>query len=287
MANSLAEQIAKRREEQKKRAAKRASERVSERVSEPKATTEAKQEEKKKDSDVGASATHLYERDPPRSQDEGGDNAQSEPSPDEEKEKGAPAQDGPVAGPMAGPTAEAQASQTPSAAQTQAKSARYKAQWEKEQATDPAIVLTEIADPTFHDKLTTQLRKYFKLLIEQWEQAGDEPELLLETKRDIVRLLYKLRSSKLSSDMLVSLGTISYHTQQRNFLKANEAYMKLSIGNVAWPLGVGGVHVHNQNAASMISGIERSQGASILIDDKVRRWVTAVKRLVTFVERTS
>lgn len=138
------------------------------------------------------------------------------------------------------------------------------------------------------------LRVLIKDIVGEWEihissisDAGDaeiQQELLFETKRDLVKLLYKLRSRKLNIDMLTSLSTILYYIQRLDFHKANESYLKLSIGNVAWPIGVQGVGIHARSADLKITGLSKS--SNIMIDDTTRRWMTAVKRLVTFKELT-
>ncbi|KAK6454666.1 Prp18 domain-containing protein [Scheffersomyces xylosifermentans] len=150
------------------------------------------------------------------------------------------------------------------------------------------------------DTLYIILRVCIKDLIRNWEDhinysssidSSQENEsetrtnkrLLHETKRDLVKLLYKLRSQKLSDDMLTSLTTIIYHIQNHEFRKANESYMKLSIGNVAWPIGVQNVGIHARSAASKITGVNKA--ANIMIDDKTRRWITGIKRIITASEK--
>lgn len=139
------------------------------------------------------------------------------------------------------------------------------------------------------DELYLKLRVYIKELINTWQQDLDKREdeqelaLLHETKRDLVRLLYKLRTHKLNDDMLTSLTTIVYYLQQKDYRKANESYMKLSIGNVAWPIGVLNVGIHARSAALRITGEKKA--ANIMIDEKTRRWITSIKRLITVLER--
>ncbi|ODV79676.1 uncharacterized protein CANTADRAFT_25581 [Suhomyces tanzawaensis NRRL Y-17324] len=137
----------------------------------------------------------------------------------------------------------------------------------------------------FQDELYVQLRVYIKDLIKEWEEEeSKKPEqeaLLHETKVDLVKVLYKLRVHKLTPDMLTSLTTIMYYIQNSEYRKANESYMKLSIGNVAWPIGVRDVGIHARSADLKIA----KANANIMIDDKTRRWITSIKRLLTFKER--
>lgn len=177
-------------------------------------------------------------------------------------------------------------------AEIQLKHERYRLQLQKEQQTDATINLDEI-DRQFYQKLCTQIRKYIKQLIHSWDvgvqQNSDEAQakILHETKRDVVKLLYKLRSEKLKEDMLISLATICYYLQHKDYNKATESYLKLSIGNVAWPIGVKSVGIHSRSADLKITGEDKQLVANIMIDDKTRRWITAIKRLIALVERTT
>ena len=187
-----------------------------------------------------------------------------------------------------------------------AKNEKYKTIIEKEAefSKDPAkktIDLNYITEiDTYRDKLYVILRVCIKDMIRNWEdsinyssiamdplereyQTAVQKKLLHETKRDIVKLLYKLRSHKLNDDMLTSLTTIVFYLQSHDFRRANESYMKLSIGNVAWPIGVQNVGIHARSASLKIAGATKA--ANIMVDDKTRRWITAIKRIITATER--
>ncbi|KAG7663404.1 uncharacterized protein J8A68_003056 [[Candida] subhashii] len=177
--------------------------------------------------------------------------------------------------------------------QHESKNTKYK-QWLDQEAPlyqDPSqqlISLDLITNLQKHkQELYLKIRVFVKELIKQWEKhptPGNNDEAILhETKRYIVKLLYKLRTHKLNDDMLTSLSTIIYYIQQQDYRKANESYMKLSIGNVAWPIGVLNVGIHARSSASRITGEKKS--ANIMIDEKTRRWITSVKRLITAMER--
>lgn len=191
----------------------------------------------------------------------------------------------------------------------QKKNEVYRIQLETEAATDRTIKLEDITSSDAREKLHTQVRMYVKYMVKEWEndvqlktegfssirddeEREDEEEsvarqssMLLDTKKDLVRLLYKLRTRKLTDSMLTSLCTIMYYLQVRDYRRANESYMKLSIGNVAWPIGVKGVGIHERSAALKITGENKQNSANIMLDDKTRRWITAIKRLISFAER--
>lgn len=172
----------------------------------------------------------------------------------------------------------------------EAKHEKYKVQIDKESklSEDPLlkqIDLLHIADAERHrDILQVQLRVLLKDIVSKWEAGvGKDADLLEETKRDLVLLLYRLRANKLSRDMLTSLATILYYIQHEDFRRANESYMKLSIGNVAWPIGIRDVGIHARSATLKITG--EKNAANIMINDKTRRWITSIKRLLTYSER--
>ncbi|CAK7902728.1 pre-mRNA-splicing factor 18 [[Candida] anglica] len=170
------------------------------------------------------------------------------------------------------------------------KDAEYKAQLEKEDAVAMDINVEDMGQEQFKDKIYTQLRRYIKYLIKCWECQADTEEqkkLLLETKRDLVKLLYRLRKQSLTANMFTSLTTVIHYLQIGDFRKANETYLKLSIGNAAWPIGVRSVGIHERAADSKITGDNKKEAANIMIDDKTRRWITAIKRLISFCERAN
>lgn len=170
------------------------------------------------------------------------------------------------------------------------KNNKYKA-WLDQEAPlyrDPskqAITMELITDIEHHsDEVCLILRVYIKELIKQWEETDNEDsEFLLETKKNLVKLLYKLRSHKLPQNLLISLLTIVYHIQQNEFNKANESYMKLSIGNVCWPIGVVNVGIHARNASLKITGA--TNVSNIMLNESTRRWIISIKRLISFKER--
>lgn len=47
-----------------------------------------------------------------------------------------------------------------------------------------------------------------------------------------------LPAQNLPSDVLARITEIVHHMQKRQYQKANDAYLRLSIGNAPWPIGV-------------------------------------------------
>lgn len=166
-----------------------------------------------------------------------------------------------------------------------ARTKKYSAYLQKEDSVDLIIDSNDIlnVDP----KLPLQIRKFLKDLLGAWTNhctSQYPPPMLLETKRDVVKLMYKLRSEKLDEDVLVSLATIVHYIQTARFVKASEAYLQLSIGNVAWPIGVREVGIHARAADAKIAGSDNQKLANIMKGESTRRWLVAVKRLISYSE---
>lgn len=160
---------------------------------------------------------------------------------------------------------------------------QYNQQQAKEQGTPSLFDKQEIADETLQDKIATQCRKYIKSMLYAWEDqvqlapdSQPNAKLLIETKRDMVPLLYKLRTGTIHKDLLTSLATTLYYLQVNDMIHANDAYMKMSLGNVVWPIGIVGVGIRETTTI---------KHANVMIDDTTRRWITAIKRLITRKER--
>lgn len=147
--------------------------------------------------------------------------------------------------------------------------------------------VAQVSDEKIYRKLCLQVRKFIKVSLKMWEDNSDDKftmPLLLETKKDVVKLMYKLRSGKLRPEMVITLSTIVHDIQTEKFTKANESYMKLSIGNVAWPIGVRDVGIHARSADKKITGDDKSQVANIMKSEHTRRWIIAVKRIINWWE---
>ncbi|KAI9636840.1 putative pre-mRNA splicing factor [Dioszegia hungarica] len=92
-------------------------------------------------------------------------------------------------------------------------------------------------------------------------------------------LFKQLRSRDMPPDLIYKLAELCHHVQQRQYQRANDAYLRLSIGNAAWPIGVTSVGLHERGAREKIT---EDVVAHVLNDEVSRKWIQAVKRLVTF-----
>jgi pre-mRNA-splicing factor 18 len=82
-------------------------------------------------------------------------------------------------------------------------------------------------------------------------------------------------------DVLSLTERVAEHCGDREYMKANEAYLLMAIGNQAWPMGVSAVSIHMRTGREKIS----SGGvAHVLNDERARKYVQAIKRLMTFAQ---
>jgi len=72
---------------------------------------------------------------------------------------------------------------------------------------------------------------------------------------------------------------ITHYMQKREYMNANDAYLRLSIGNAPWPIGVTMVGIHERSAREKIFS---AQVAHVLNDESTRKWIQSIKRLMTF-----
>lgn len=96
--------------------------------------------------------------------------------------------------------------------------------------------------------------------------------------------------------MLVRIAEIVYYMQMRQYQKANDSYLRLSIGNAPWPIGVTMVgyvfilfvrssdfdifsSIHERSAREKIS---TDQVAHVLNDEVSRKYIQSLKRFVSF-----
>ncbi|KAI0237070.1 Pre-mRNA-splicing factor 18 [Lamellibrachia satsuma] len=78
--------------------------------------------------------------------------------------------------------------------------------------------------------------------------------------------------------ILVCLVDIVRFLLDRNYLKANDAYLEMAIGNAPWPIGVTMVGIHARTGREKIFA---RNVAHVLNDETQRKYIQALKRLMT------
>ncbi|CCM04695.1 uncharacterized protein FIBRA_06881 [Fibroporia radiculosa] len=121
------------------------------------------------------------------------------------------------------------------------------------------------------------------LLLAEHVKRTTQGKLASATQRqsaEYLKPLFKLlRSRSLPPDMLARVAEIVHYMQKRQYQKANDSYLRLSIGNAPWPIGVTMVGIHERSAREKISA---DQVAHVLNDEVSRKYIQSLKRLLTF-----
>ncbi|KAG5519839.1 hypothetical protein PMAC_000114 [Pneumocystis sp. 'macacae'] len=152
------------------------------------------------------------------------------------------------------------------------------------------------------DNIYIKILVYFEVLlndqhtlIELWKKTLDErPDDVKESKqgksvlenqqksqKDLQVFFNLLKKKTMKNDILEGVSKITYHCQRRQYVKANDAYLQLSIGNAAWPIGVTMVGIHERSAREKL---HKGQTGHVLNDEATRKWLQAIKRLLTFIQ---
>lgn len=138
--------------------------------------------------------------------------------------------------------------------------------------------------------------KYLKGLLKEWEYdlaqrpesvaksvAGKNETMTLKQCKDYIRPLFKLlKSRKLEDGLQYNLLKIVNFAKEGEFVKAHDAYMDVAIGRAAWPIGVTMVGIH---ARSGRAKIESSNVAHVMNSELQRKYLTSVKRLLTYAQK--
>lgn len=171
---------------------------------------------------------------------------------------------------------------------------RHESERDKSRKKDGELSLgSEILDlelvKTDADKLYPIIYYALKRALKEWEQWMDErPEHVKRTMQgknaaatqrqsaDNLKPLFKLlRARNLPADMLARIAEIVHYMQKRQYQRANDSYLRLSIGNAPWPIGVTMVGIHERSAREKISA---DQVAHVLNDEVSRKYIQSLKR---------
>lgn len=134
--------------------------------------------------------------------------------------------------------------------------------------------------------------KYLKFLLELWgKKLNDrgEPEkrstqgkistaIYGQTQNYLKPLFKQLNKETIADDILKHLILIIKFVLERNYVKANDAYLQMAIGNAPWPIGVTMVGIHARTGREKIFA---QNIAHVLNDETQRKYIQALKRLMT------
>jgi len=176
--------------------------------------------------------------------------------------------------------------------EAEAQDAEEAAQAQKIEKEDPLFEEENRSAETDAEKVLFWIRKLFGMMQKELDsrpeelkrsaQGKREMALFKQTKSDIRPLVFQLASKgkdPIPADIFAHLLKVQHLCEIRDYKKADEAYYQLAIGNAAWPMGVTMVGIHERSAREKISS---SSVAHVLNDETQRKYITAIKRLITF-----
>ncbi|RIB12631.1 potassium channel regulatory factor [Gigaspora rosea] len=139
------------------------------------------------------------------------------------------------------------------------------------------------------DKLYVLIYTFFKRLLREWEhEMNNRPDHIKrstqgkfaaatqkQTNEYMQPFFRTLKKKAIEPDVLARITEITHYMQKREYMNANDAYLRLSIGNAPWPIG----NIHERSAREKIFS---AQVAHVLNDETTRKWIQSIKRLMTF-----
>ena len=90
-----------------------------------------------------------------------------------------------------------------------------------------------------------------------------------QTQEYIKPFFNHLRNDTMPPDVAEKIAEISEKLQQREYVQANDAYLRLSIGNAPWPIGVTAVGIHERSARERINTDQVARKLQVIIPSPV------------------
>lgn len=142
------------------------------------------------------------------------------------------------------------------------------------------------------EKNSDIILRFLKYLLKMWGQTlnerteeekrtlkGKEASAIhTQTVSYLKPLFRNLKHKTIDEDILDAMVIIVHHLMHRDYLKANDAYLEMAIGNAPWPIGVTMVGIHARTGREKISS---RHIAHVLNDETQRKYIQALKRLMT------
>ncbi|RAH73247.1 mRNA splicing protein PRP18 [Aspergillus aculeatinus CBS 121060] len=157
----------------------------------------------------------------------------------------------------------------------------------------PATVPKDDAGKKF---LFRQLASYFTMVLKEWEAALANRDVsvkqslqgrqafnaMVQSRENMKPLFRKFEKGDLDAGVLEHVVEIVHKAQLRRYVDANDAYLRLSIGKAAWPIGVTMVGIHERSAREKLH--QSDQQAHILSDESTRKYLQSIKRCLSFAQ---
>ena len=137
---------------------------------------------------------------------------------------------------------------------------------------------------------------FFERLLHLWEiellEKSNAEKRGFEARREraihaqcsvyIEPLFRQLRSRTVPTGILDNLMKMVEFMSEQEYVKANDLYILISIGNSPWPLGVTMAGIHERAGRTKIG---EAKQAHVLNDETQRKYLQSVKRLMSFCQQ--
>jgi len=100
-----------------------------------------------------------------------------------------------------------------------------------------------------------------------------------QTRRYLKLLFERLDTNTCPGDVISKLSKMINLVDKRLYLKANDEYLQLCIGNLPWPVGCTSTGIHERTGRNRIT---ESNIAHVMNDENTRKFLQAFKRIMTF-----
>ncbi|KAE8151724.1 hypothetical protein BDV25DRAFT_128530 [Aspergillus avenaceus] len=144
--------------------------------------------------------------------------------------------------------------------------------------------------------LFRQLASYFNMVLGEWElglakrditvkqslQGRQAYNAMIQSRENMKPLFRKFEKVEVDDSVLEHILEIVHNAQLRRYVDANDAYLRLSIGKAAWPIGVTMVGIHERSAREKLH--QSDQQAHILSDEITRKYLQSIKRCLSFAQ---
>ncbi|EHY56514.1 hypothetical protein ABEF92_005411 [Exophiala dermatitidis] len=149
-----------------------------------------------------------------------------------------------------------------------------------------------------HEFLYRQLASWFTLVLTEWSIALSQRDAAVRASssgkaasssyqqvlKDLTPLFRRFERRDLEPDLLEPICQIVRAAQRRRYVEANDAYLTLSIGKAAWPIGVTMVGIHERSAREKLHASSAGKQAHILSDEVTRKFLQSIKRCLSFAQ---
>jgi hypothetical protein len=145
--------------------------------------------------------------------------------------------------------------------------------------------------------LFRQLASYFTMVLKEWDltlarrdqdvkesyQGKQAYAAMIQARENMRPLFKKMEKFDLPDSILEPVVEIVRAAQERRYVNANDGYLRLSIGNAAWPIGVTMVGIHERSAREKLHESDKN-AAHIMSDEITRKYLQSIKRCLSFAQ---